>query len=76
MTVLEKLQVIFQKVVNRQDITITPASSPQDIKEWDSLTQIKLILSIEEEFGLKFSTMDIMNINCVRDFIEIIQKKS
>ena len=44
--ILEKLTSIFRDLLDDEEIILTRESTAQDIEEWDSLNQIKIILEI------------------------------
>lgn len=50
---------------------ILPDSGPLkgDIGDWDSFEHLNLLLSLEEEFGIKFQMDDISNIKTVSDIL-------
>ncbi len=39
---------------------ITPLSSPETIQSWDSIGQMNLIVSLEEEFNVTFSDSQVL----------------
>ena len=41
--ILEKLTSIFRDLLDDEEIILTRESTAQDIEEWDSLNQIKII---------------------------------
>ena len=55
----EKVRSILAEVAEIDGRRITLQSSPADIEEWDSLAQVNLVLSLEQEFGLQFSPAQI-----------------
>ena len=54
-----KLSGIFEDVFDEDAIAITPELSAKDVDGWDSLTHIRLIVTIEKAFKVKFSTAEI-----------------
>ena len=50
-------------------------SSPQTLDEWDSMNHMRLILSLEETFGIRFVENDIMNMEDVEAIIKCIESK-
>ena len=44
-------------------------------RSWDSLTHVQLIVAVEKEFSVKFSTVEVMKLKNVGEFIELINKK-
>jgi len=53
---------------------INDETGPGDLAKWDSIGQLRLILSLEQEFGIQFSVDDVMTINSIRDIVKIIEK--
>ncbi len=52
---------------------INEDSSPEDIDTWDSLNQINLVLALEEEFGVRFTDDQIVQMLSVRSIIETLE---
>lgn len=72
---LDKIQSIFQDVLNIDDVTLSMSSSPDDFEKWDSLTHIRLILSIEKKFDVTFSPEDMESMTCIGDIVSILKSK-
>jgi acyl carrier protein len=53
---------------------ITPESSAGDLPGWDSVGHITLILSIEEEFGIRFPADEILNLTSAARIQEALTK--
>ncbi|MDP2038995.1 MAG: acyl carrier protein [Ignavibacteria bacterium] len=70
MNIESRLYEIIAKHFNKEIKEISPATSKDDIEDWDSLEHIKLILEIEEEFKVKFSLEvipQITNVKAIQD---------
>ena len=50
-------------------------SSPDTVKNWDSLKHMNLILAIEEEFAIAFSDEEIVDMLSIRRIVEILEEK-
>ena len=48
---LQKLEEIFRENFDDGTITLTPATGPDDIEEWDSLEQINLLTALGAELA-------------------------
>ena len=68
--ILEKLTSIFRDLLDDEEIILTWESTAQDIEEWDSLNQIKIILECENIFQVKLKARDIRNLNNVGEMVE------
>jgi acyl carrier protein len=67
-----RLAQIFEDVFDEDSIEITPELSAKDVDGWDSLTHIRLILTIEKAFKIKFSTSEIGKLQNVGDLVTLI----
>ena len=74
--ILDAVQNIFRDNFDDDTLVITPATSAQDIEDWDSLEQIKLLTAMEKKFGIKFKLEDVRNLNSVGDILELIARLS
>jgi acyl carrier protein len=70
-----RLADIFADVFDEDSITLTPQLSAKDVDDWDSLTHIRLILTVEKAFQIKCSTAEIGNLENVGDLVTLIQKR-
>ena len=71
----ERLEQVFRNVFEDDEIEISNETTAEDIDAWDSLTHVQLIVAVEKEFSLKFSTVEVMKLKNVGDFIALIEKK-
>ncbi len=70
-----KLQDVMRDVFDEEEIVIEDNTTADDIDAWDSLTHVQLIVAVEKAFGLKFSTVEVMKLKNVGEFILLIEKK-
>lgn len=73
--ILAEVQVIFQDVLDNEDIELTTETVADDIEEWDSLSNIQLIVAIEKHFQIKFTSKEILTWQNVGDMIDCISTK-
>ena len=73
--ITSRLTTVFREVFDEDSIALTPQMTADDIDEWDSLSHIRLVLTVEKEFGVKFSAAEIGALKNVGDFISLIQSK-
>jgi len=57
--ILTVLTGIFRDIFDEDDIVLTETSTAEDIEEWDSLNQIKIILACEKAFDVRLNARDI-----------------
>lgn len=73
--ILEKVQGIFRDVLDNEDIELSFETTADDIEEWDSLSHIQLIVAIEKEFKVKFTSKEIMSWGNVGEMLDCILSK-
>lgn len=71
-----RLTEIFEDVFDEDALRITPELSAKDVDGWDSLTHIRLILTIEKAFKIKFSTSEIGKLENVGDLVQLIKARA
>jgi acyl carrier protein len=71
-----RLTAIFGDVFDEESIEVTPELSAKDVDGWDSLSHIRLILTVEKAFKIKFSTSEIGKLNNVGDLVKLIKARS
>jgi acyl carrier protein len=69
------LQNIFRDLFEDDSIVLTDQTTAMDIKGWDSLNNVKLIVQIERKFGVRFSNSEVVSIGNVGELLMLIDKK-
>jgi acyl carrier protein len=74
--ILAKLNSIFKEVLDNQSIQLAESTTANDIEEWDSLSNIELIVAIEKEFRVRFNASEIEHWQNVGDMCRAISGKA
>jgi acyl carrier protein len=75
MSIYPQLTEIFRDTLDEPDLVLTPELSAKDVDTWDSLSHIRLIVAIEQEFRIKFGTREIDGLNNVGELAALIETK-
>lgn len=73
--ILERLTPIFREVFDDDELIPTEEMTAKDVAEWDSLSHIRLIVTIERSFKVQFATSEISNLLNVGHLVRTIQAK-
>ena len=73
--IFKKVSIIFQEVLEDDNIIISEDQGAEDIDEWDSLIHIMLVVETEKAFQLKFLSSEISNWKNIGDMITAIEGK-
>jgi acyl carrier protein len=55
--------------------SISDESSPETLRRWDSLHHLDLMNTVEDEYGVRFSTAEIMKAKSVGDIRRLLLEK-
>ena len=71
----DPLVQVFAEVLEIDAEELNDDSSPDNVKEWDSLAAMKLVVAIEEKFNVKLSTKDIIKMSTIGRARKALQSK-
>jgi len=71
----KKLANIFFEVFEVNELTITEETKQIDIENWDSIGHLRLIMTVEEKYGIKFLTQEMQKIDSVAVLNNLIEEK-
>jgi acyl carrier protein len=70
-----RLKLVILRELDLDDYEIGATTTADDVPGWDSLSHVRIILAIEAEFGIRFSTVEILRIRQVGDLQDLIDRK-
>ncbi len=72
---VREVERIFRRVFENPKLKLSPALAAKDVKNWDSFNHINLIVALEEDFGVSFTTKEIGGMTSVGDLVSLLRKK-
>lgn len=72
----EKMTTIFHDVFDDDTIVLRRDLTAADVAEWDSLSHVRLILSIQKAFGVKFSAAQAANLKNVGELMDLVTART
>ena len=73
--ILQTVTTIMKDVLELPDLIVTTSTSATDVDEWDSMTHIQIIASIEAKFKVRFALGELQALKNVGDMIVLLEKK-
>lgn len=73
--VVDQLTSVFRQVFDNEKISLRDEMTAKDVKDWDSLNHINLIVAVEMKFNIKLKTAEIARLANVGQFIDVILQK-
>ena len=73
--ILTRVQDVFREELELDDLILTDETTADDVEEWDSLSHVQLVVSLEKAFGIKFKSREILSWDNIGDLVDCINKK-
>ena len=73
--ILKTVQDIFRDILDDEEIVLEDSTTADDVEGWDSLTHIQLIVAIEKQFKIKFTSKEILSWRNVGEMLDSIAAK-
>lgn len=73
--ITRRLQNVFREVFDDDAITLNDTTTAADVDGWDSVANIRLMVSIEEEFRLRFDVGEFQEYRNVGDLMAGIARR-
>jgi acyl carrier protein len=72
---LEKLTDIFRTLFNNPDLILSEGLVATDVPGWDSFNHVNLMITIEQEFGVKFTNEEVAKMQNIDDLKKVLEGK-
>ena len=72
---LTTIREILADVLDNEHLELTEASTADDVADWDSINQVKLLIGLESELGFRFDTEEVEGLANVGHLIDILEHK-
>jgi acyl carrier protein len=72
---LSRVADVFREVFDEPKLVVNPTTSPAELAEWDSIAQVKLVMTLEETFGVQFDEDEVLSFNTVGAFVDSLKAR-
>jgi len=70
--VMDKLTEVFRETLDDPEIVLRRETTAEDLEDWDSVSNIQLLVAAERAFGIKFHTGQIAGLKNVGELADVI----
>ena len=71
-----RLTTILRDVFDDASLVARADLTADDVEDWDSLSHLRLITTVQKSFGIKFSAAEIGRLSNVGDLARLIEAKA
>ena len=73
--ILQRVQMVVRDQLDEDDIVLTPETRASAVDGWDSLAHVRIMVAIEEAFGVRFDTSEITTLENVGALVALVRSK-
>jgi acyl carrier protein len=73
--ILAKIAHVVRDQLDEDDVVLTPATEASSVEGWDSLAHVRIMIAVEEEFGVRFQTSEITSLKNVGGLVALVRSK-
>ena len=71
--ILQKITTIVREELENDDIVLTSQTRAKDVPGWDSLAHVRIVVGIEDAYGVEFDTNAVTGLKNVGDLIALVE---
>ena len=69
-----RLTPIFRDVFDDDELVVHPSLTADQVPEWDSVSHIRLVLSVERAFNTRFAASELAGLGNVGELVSLIKR--
>jgi acyl carrier protein len=73
--IYKKLTGIFRDVLDEDDLVLTSELTAANVRGWDSLNHINIVVAAEAAFRIKFKSAELEDLKNVGELVSLIEVK-
>lgn len=70
-----RLREIVADILDVSPVEIQESSSPREFAQWDSVAHIEIVLSVEAEYGVRFTPEEMLEVLSVAALEDVLRQK-
>ena len=71
----EKVLAVAARIFQQPIAALSPDLTEDRMEGWNSLSYLEFVMALERQFDFELAPADVMNIRCLGDAIEIVERK-
>lgn len=73
--ILARVQDIVRDQLDDDNIELAMDIKANDVPGWDSLAHVRIVIAAEREFGARFDTSEIVDLQNIGELVKLIASK-
>ena len=73
--VLDRVRQVVADQLDEDDVALSMDTIASNVEGWDSLAHVRIMIAVEEEFGVRFDMSEITSLTNVGDLVRLVEAK-
>lgn len=74
--ILDRLQGLFRETFDDDGLTVSDKTSADDVDGWDSLSNVRLMIAVEQTFGIRMRAAEVASLKNVGELVNLVVAKA
>jgi acyl carrier protein len=71
---IAEIQNVFRDVFDDDSLVISRETTAADVEQWDSLMHVTLMVHLERQFGIRFSSSEVADLKNVGELVDLVTR--
>jgi acyl carrier protein len=71
---VDDFRVLLEDVLDKSGLTVTDATTAADVEDWDSLNNVRILLALEEEYGVDLPVDELEGLRNVGELVGLVNR--
>ena len=72
----DRLKKVILQVLHLKDFDFKDGTTAAEVPGWDSLSHAMILAAVEEEYGVRFRTMEVIRLRNVDELQALVDRKT
>jgi acyl carrier protein len=72
----QRLKNVILKVLRLEDFSLNDDTTAAEVPGWDSLTHVAILTAVEQEFAIRFRSMEVIRLRNVGELQALVDRKA
>jgi acyl carrier protein len=74
--IISRLREVLASFFNNPGLAVDASTTARDVRGWDSLANVELMVEVEEAFGIRFRTGEVAGLKNVGELAAVIARRT
>ena len=74
MNTRDRVKKIIEEILSDPEVSFSDDLSMSNCAAWDSVATVQIVLAVEQEFNVRFTTAEVAELNSVRGLLDLLAR--